>query len=88
MEYTAIIINYVSSCHHFLTNEDHLDPCPSVLLFADNTAAESWAIKGCKSSAVGRHLGLLQCALIINNPVGISMGRVSTKANIIGDRIS
>lgn len=88
LEYAALIINYVAACHHFLTNEDCLDPHPSVLLFADNTAAESWAIKGCKSSAVGRHLGLLQCALMINNPVGISTGRVSTKANIIADRIS
>ena len=87
LEYAALIINYVAACHHFLTNEDCLDPHPSVLLFADNTAAESWAIKGCKSSAVGRHLGLLQCALMINNPVGISTEHVSTKTNIIADRI-
>ena len=88
LEYAALIINYVAACHYFLTNKDPLDPYPSVLLYADNTAAESWAIKGCKSSTVGRHLGLLQCALMINNPVGISTGRVSTEKNVVADRIS
>ena len=32
--------------------------------------------------------GSLQCALMINNPVGISVAHITTKHNVIADRIS
>jgi hypothetical protein len=35
-------------------NPNPTDPYPSVLLYADNTTAESWAIKACKRSFLGR----------------------------------
>ena len=59
-----------------------------VLLRADNTTAEVWAQKGSKRSFLGRALGLLQCALMINNPVGINVSHVSTTDNVVADRIS
>ena len=59
-----------------------------VLLDADNTSAEVWVKKACKRSLLGRALGRIQCALLINNPVGINAGRVSTKDNWVADRIS
>jgi hypothetical protein len=88
LEYAALIINYVAATHFCLIDKDPSDPYPVVQLFADNTTAEAWAIKACKKSPIGRSLGRIQCALMINNPVGISVGHVSTKKNIIADRIS
>ena len=71
-----------------VVSPDAGDPSPVVLIEADNTSAESWTMKACKSSYIGRELGLLQCALMITNPVGVCTGRVSTKDNIIADGIS
>lgn len=88
LEYAALIINYVASTHYFHNHEDPSDPYPSVLLYADNTTAESWLRKSCKNSFIGRALGRLQCALMINNPVGINVDHVTTKDNVVADRIS
>lgn len=88
LEYAGLIINYVAATHFYLQDADPADPYPSVLLYADNTTAESWAIKACKKSFLGRALGRLQCALMINNPVGISVAHITTKDNVIADRIS
>ena len=88
LEYAALIINYVAATHSFQQKLDKSDLHPSVLLYADNTTAESWAIKACKHSLIGRALGRIQCALMINNPVGISVAHVTTKKNVIADRIS
>ena len=88
LEYAALIINYVAATHYYQTNPDPSDPYPSVLLYADNTTAESWVIKACKKSFIGRALGRLQCALMINNNVGINVAHITTKDNVIADRIS
>ena len=89
LEYATIIINYIASTHYFtVVSPDAGDPYPVVLIEADNTSAESWTMKACKSSCIGRELGLLQCALMITNPVGVCTGRVSTEDNIIADGIS
>ncbi len=91
LEYATILINY-AACIHFWVVEGNCKskniPYPRVQIYADNTAAESWALKGCKRSLVGRRVGRLQCALMINNPVGLSTGRIDTKSNVIADRIS
>lgn len=50
--------------------------------------AEWWLTKGCKLSQIGRGLGRLQCALMMNSNVGLSTSHVTTKDNIIADRIS
>jgi hypothetical protein len=91
LEYATILINYAASIHYWCTlnQRTHLNiEYPSVLLWADNIAAETWAIKGCKRSRAGRCLGRLQCALMLNNPVGITASHVTTDANVIADRIS
>ena len=89
LEYAALIINYVASCYYFIHHSPSTaDPYPVVLLYADNTTAESWMQKACTKSFLGRALGRLQCALLINNPVGINIDHVTTKDNEIADRIS
>jgi len=88
LEYAAELISYAASYHYFLSHPDPTDPYPVVLLNVDNTACESWVLKACKSSLPGRALSRLQCAMMINNPVGIHAGHVSTKANVIADKIS
>ncbi len=57
-------------------------------IMADNTCSEVWATKGCKRSFIGRRIGKIQCAMMINNPVGCDLGHVDTKSNVIADRIS
>ena len=57
-------------------------------LWADNTSAESWILKASKISPIGRALSRIQCALMINNPVGITSGYINTLDNVIADRIS
>ena len=88
LEYAALIISYVASTSYFLRNKDPSDPYPVALLWADNTTAEAWVEKACKRSAAGRALGRLQCALMINNDVGINAAHIDTKRNEIADRIS
>ena len=36
---------------------------------------------------IGRRLGRLQCALMINNPVGLDTNYINTKKNVIADRL-
>ena len=89
LEYAAMIITYVASYYvMILLKPSTSDPYPLLALWADNTTAEAWILKGSKSSFIGRALSRLQCALMINNPVGIWAGHVSTHDNIIADRIS
>ena len=89
LEYAAGIIEFIAALHYFKTyHTDKTDPHPTVLLYADNTTAESWLLKGCKSSMIGRSLGRLQCSLMINSPVGLYIDHVTTKDNKIADRIS
>ena len=88
LEYAAIIINYAAAYHYYSTNPDPSDPYPSVLLYADNSACESWMEKACNSSLIGRALSRLQCAMMINNPVGVHTAHITTTDNVIADRLS
>ena len=88
LEYAAGIINYIASMHFYTTCPNKSDPTPIVLLYDDNTASESWLMKGCKSSRIGRGLGRLQCSLMINSPVGLDVAHITTDENVIADRIS
>lgn len=89
LEYAAMIITYVASYHVMVQLDPSLDdPFPMLELWGDNTSAESWILKASKSSLVGRALSRIQCALMINNPVGIWAGYINTHANVIADRIS
>ena len=88
LEYAGGLINFAAAYHYFLNHPDQDDPYPVVRLFLDNTASESWIIKACKGSLAGRALSCLQCAMMINNPVGIQAEHVTTIANKIADKIS
>ena len=90
LEYAALILNFIASTHYFRTyHNDVTDPFPTSLLYADNSTCEAWGkLKQCKTSMIGRNLGRLQCALMINNHVGINIDHVTTTQNEIADRIS
>ena len=88
LEYAGIIITYVASTHYFLQHPRADDPHPIALLMADNTTAESWIIRACTSSAIGRALGRVQCAPMIDNPLGINCGHVCSEDNEVAERIS
>jgi len=91
LEYATELINYAAGTY-FWHVEDNCTkmniPYPRMLNRADNKSAESWAIKGCKKSLLGRRLGRLQCAMMINNPLGLDTEYVNTKSNVIADRLS
>ena len=89
LEYVSLIINYIDSFYYLvITNPEKFDPNPIVLLYVDNTTSEAWVKKGSKSSLIGRALGRIQAAFMINNPMGINANRVTTKDNKVADRIS
>jgi len=44
--------------------------------------------KACNSSLIGRALSRLQCAMMMNNNVGLHTGHITTIKNVIADRIS
>jgi len=88
LEYAAIIVNYAAAYHFFREHPDPSDPFPMVLLYADNTASESWMEKACNSSLIGRALSRLQCAMMMNNNVGLHTAHITTVKNVIADRIS
>jgi len=73
---------------YYRLHPDPSNPFPVALIWIDNVSAESWCIKGCKKSFLGRALGRLLCALMINNPLGLSTARITTKDNVIADAIS
>ena len=88
LEYAAILVNYAAAYHFYHINPDPSDPFPMVLFYADNTASESWMEKACNSSLIGRALSRLQCAMMMNNNVGIRTAHITTTKNVIADRIS
>ena len=71
---------------YYRLHHDPSNPFPIALLYIDNVAAEIWCIKGCKRSLLGRALGRLLCALMIDNPLGLSTERISTEDNTIAER--
>jgi hypothetical protein len=91
MEYATILINYAAA-YHYWVKQNNIEKTgiqyPTTQIMADNKTAESWTTKGCKRSMTGRALGRLQCALMINSPVGIYTDYINTKDNIIADEIS
>ena len=91
LEYATILINYAASIYYWVTENNrakHNIHHPTVQIYADNKSAECWATKGCKRSLIGRRLGRLQCAMMIDNPVALATGHIDTKSNEIADRIS
>ncbi len=88
LEYKAIIINYVATTATILSAPQAHDPNPTALFFTDNVMPKAWIHKGTKQSLAGKALGTLQCALMINNLVGMNADQVSTTNNVVTDRIS
>ena len=91
LEYATVLINFAASVYFWVIEGNRGKknrPHPRVLIKADNTSAEAWAMKGCKRSLVGRSLGRIQCSLEMGSPVAITTGHVTTKNNVIADRIS
>ena len=89
LEYAAILINFLAASFCLrLLNYFEYDPHPIMLLQGDNTASKAWLQKGSKHSPVGRALGQIQCAFMLDNPVGVRFAHVDTKSNVIADNTS
>lgn len=89
LEYASILITYLISCNIITTTGSlETDPHPTLRVSGDNSCSESWSKKGAKHSKVGRSLGRLQSALMLNNPVRLLVDHISTVANVVADKIS
>ena len=89
LEYAGILITFIGICHRLReTNALATDPNPVVLCSGDNAVSESWSKKASKHSPIGRALGRLQCATMINNPVALLTDHVSSEENVVADKIS
>ena len=88
LEYAGILVMFLITCHRI--NQMKLletDPHPQVLR-GDNTTSMSWSKKVSKHSPVGRALGRLQCALVLNNAIALQSNHIPTKLNVVADKIS
>ena len=61
---------------------------PVLLNWADNTSAVRWTNHSCKKSIVGKALGRLFCALLIDSPLWVNARWISTSVNVIAYDIS
>ena len=50
LKYAGMLINYAAESYFYQHFPNASNPYSKVLLFADNTAAKSWMLKGCNSS--------------------------------------
>jgi hypothetical protein len=89
LEYAGILITFIGICYRLReTKALEQDPHPMALCSGDNSVSESWSKKASKHSPIGRALGRLQCATMINNPVGLLTDHVSSEENVVADKIS
>eukprot|EP00804_Cyclotella_cryptica_P027277 CCRYP_014383-RA/>CCRYP_014383-RA protein AED:0.18 eAED:0.09 QI:59/0/0/1/0/0.25/4/0/437 len=91
LEYATILLNCTATIHFWCTQDARTTQdimYPTVLLLADYKTAEAWTTKGCKASLAGRALGRIQCALMMNCPVGITTDYITTSDNHIADSLS
>jgi hypothetical protein len=91
LEYATVLMNYAASTVAIQELEQQgklKHKYPVVLIKADNTAAESWTKKASSSSLSGKALMRLQCAMMIQNPIGINAEWIEGIKNKIPDYIS
>lgn len=91
LEYATGLLQYAASYHYWVILDNITKrniPYPTVRSLIDNTSAISWLNKGCKKSKAGRALGRLQCALLMNSPLGLDPEYINTKKNVIADDFS
>jgi hypothetical protein len=87
LEYAVILINYVAASWRITTLATS-NPHPMVRIELDNTTSEAWTRNRCKDLLGGRALSRIHCTLLLGNPVGLQVARISTEDNVIADRIS
>jgi hypothetical protein len=87
-EFISVILNYCAAWTAILADGKFEDPFPVLLAWCDNTSAVRWITHAAIGSAIGRALGRLFCALLINSPLGINARWLSTTDNEIADEIS
>jgi hypothetical protein len=89
LEYAAVIIMFPASNHHLRPCLPHKgDPFLVAALCSENQFSEAWSQKGWTISTVVRSLSRRQCALMLDNPIGLTIGHISTKENVVADTLS
>ena len=88
LEFVVIIINFVAAVEHWSATANPRQPYPVLLNWCDNTSADSWVARACRSSIQGKALGLLLCSYLINCDAGLRSSHLSGDTNTIADRIS
>ncbi len=85
LKYATTINNYITTTAAILAAPLDNDPYLTTLFFTNNVASKVWIRKRAKWSLARKALGFLQCAIMINNPVGIKVNQISTTNNIVAD---
>jgi hypothetical protein len=87
-EFILVIMNYCAILVTIETDGRTEDPSPVLLAWCDNTSTVNWITHAEVGSTIGRALGRLFCALLINSPLGINAKWLSTLENEVVDEIS
>ena len=88
LEYTAILINYLTANHGIISRSSSNNPYPVVQIESDNTTSKAWSCKVYKDSLGCRVLSCIHSALLLGNPVGMQIARLPTTNNVIADQLS
>jgi len=87
---TVVHTSAPPTCIHYILKQQPscADPHPVVLLRSDNSSSESWTRKGASISYASCALGRLQCALMMQKPIGLCIKHISTPKNVVVDNFS
>ena len=89
LEFAVEIINYSAiSLWLSLNKESCKNPYPVLLNWTDNMSSKFWIKKVASKSKKGRALQRLLCAIMINNPLGLSTEYIPGEDNVLADTIS
>ena len=75
LEYATIILNYTAALTVLDYDGVGDDIHPVLLNWADKKSAVRWTNRSCKKSLVGKALGRIFCALLIDSPLGMNAKR-------------
>ena len=88
LEMVCIIINYAAVIHICWLDGIDLSTYPVLMNGCDNASATSWVNSKCKTSLLGRELGILFSGLLTGTKIGINAEWLDSKSNFLADAIS
>ena len=88
LEMVCVIINYAAVIYICWLDGINLDTYPVLMNGCDNSSATSWVNSRCKTSLLGRELGIFFSGLLMGTKIGINAQWLDTHSNFLADAIS